>query len=106
VRDRRDISPRRSPSTGHARTLRPNAADRPCQQLCRLLGNHGARRMEPKQWESLTTVTWNSPVTTFILVKDQARMDLQLKLTYSLPRQFVNNNCPKSRTSHFGNTGR
>src|SRR2546428_6944767 len=62
--------------------------------------------MEPKQCESTPTITRNLPFATLLMVKDQARMDLQFKHTNRLPRQPNNNNRPESRTLHLGNTSR
>src|SRR5713101_8423705 len=62
--------------------------------------------MEPKQCESTPTVTRNLPFATLLMVKDQARMDLQFKHTNGLPWQPNNNNRPGSRTSHLRNTSR
>src|SRR5260370_10687654 len=62
--------------------------------------------MEPKQCKSTATITRNLPFATLLMVKDQARMDLQLKHTNGLPGQPYNNNRPESRTSHLRNTSR
>src|SRR6266849_1740488 len=62
--------------------------------------------MEPEQRESIATITGNLPFATFLMVKDQARMDLQFKHTNSLPGQLNNNTCPESGSSHFGSTSR